>query len=113
MKSGCVSCSEMEPVPPWRRGRSFPSRPGADVDRRASGAERAEEAFVAGEGEEVDIVGLDVDGDVAGGLRRVDEESDTSLTGNSADVADWLNGPRDVGPVDDCDQFRVRAESLF
>lgn len=99
-------------------------------DAQAAGALRAQEALVAREGEQVDVGGGHVDGDVAQGLRAVDEEeqavghSPTACAGMAApagteagaDLADSgqvLNGAGDVACVVDTDQYGLaRADGL-
>ena len=45
--------------------------------------------LVAGEREDVDVVGLDVDGDLADGLNGVGVEEDALLVAELADLARW------------------------
>ena len=81
---------------------------GADVEQaRAQGAQ---EGLVARGGEEIDVVGLQVDGDVACGLCGVDEERDVVLARDGADFADRLDGAGDVAGVGDGDQFCIGAD---
>lgn len=87
-----------------------PFEPGPDVE--GAGAEWAEESFVSGEGEEVDVHGLDVDGHVADGLGGVDEEWDGHVAADGADVGDGLEGAGDVGAVDDGDDFGVGSDGV-
>ena len=86
--SGWVSLDESPPVPPSRQGRSLPS-PRADVE--GAGAGRAVEGLVAGEGEQVDRRGLQVDRHHAGRLRGVDEEQGPGLADDRGDL------PRSAG----------------
>ena len=60
---------------------------GADVED--TGALGAEQAFVAGHGEEINVVGLHVDGDMASGLGGIDEEGDAMVPGDLADRRGW------------------------
>ena len=78
---------------------------GADIEE--SGAERAEEAFVAGCGEEINAVGLHVDGDMPGGLGDVHDERDAVTAGDLADCSDGLDGAGDVAGVGDGDEAGV------
>ena len=81
---------------------------GADVER--AGALGAQQAFVAGEGHEVDEIGLDINGDVAGGLGGIDHEDDATFSRDLADGADVLQGAGDVGGVGHGDHFGVGAD---
>ncbi len=86
------------------------------VDVESAGAGGAEEGFVAGEGEEVDVGSVDVDGDGAEGLGDVDEEFDFPLAGffdDAADVVDGLDGADDVGGVGDGDEFGFGRDGFF
>src|SRR5687768_15930103 len=73
-------------------------------DVEEAGAERAEEAFVAGGGEEVAADGFDIDGNVAEGLGGIDEIEDVAFFGDLADGGDGLDGTGDVGGVEERDE---------
>lgn len=79
---------------------------GAWGEVEGAGAGGSSEPFVAGDGEEVDVGRLDVDGDVAEGLGAVDE--DECVGGGVAcgadDVVDGLDGAHGVGGVGDADE---------
>ena len=69
---------------------------------------------MAGEGEDVDEVGVDVDGDGAEGLgASVDEEFDAVFFGDAADGRDGLDGADDVGAVGHGDQTSVGGDGFF
>ncbi len=65
-----------------------------------------------GEGDDVEELGLHVDRDLAGRLRRVDGEGDARLAAKPADRGDGLDRTDDVRSVVDDDQAGVGAESL-
>ena len=86
-RSGWVSLDESPPVPPSRQARGL----GARADVEGPGAGRAVEGLVAGEGEQVDRRGAQVDRDDAGRLRGVDQEQGARPRGRSA------RSPRSAG----------------
>ncbi len=83
---------------------------GADDER--GGAEGAEEAFVTGDGEEVDVRGLDIDRDVAGGLGGVDEDWNGHVAADLSKGCDGLERAGDVGGVDGGDEARVGRDGV-
>ena len=66
---------------------------------------------MAGGGQEIDAIGLDVDGEMAGGLGGIDDEGDVVVAGDAADLRDGLDGSRHITDVGDGDQARVGADS--
>ena len=63
--------------------------------------------LVAGEREDVDVVGDDVDGNLAAGLHRVGVEEDVALVAEFADLADGLDDADLVVGVHDADEDGV------
>ena len=62
---------------------------------------------MACEGDNVDVHGFHIDGDLAGGLGGVDQEGDAPFTAERADLCDGLNSADDVGPMVDDHQGGV------
>ena len=83
------------------------------VDVEAAGAGGAEEGFVAGEGEHVDVVAGDIDGDGGEGLGGVDEGFDVVFFGDSRDLGDGLDDAGDVGGVGDGDEAGLGGDGFF
>ena len=79
-----------------------------DAGVAAADVERADTLgpveLVAGEREDVDVVGLHVDGDLADGLDGVGVEEDALLVADLADLADGLDDADFVVGVHDGDQ---------
>ena len=65
--------------------------PGPDVEKPR--AQRAQQALVARRRQQVDAVGLHVDGQMPGRLGGIDEERDIVLAGELADRADGCTVP--------------------
>src|SRR5476651_10805 len=63
---------------------------GADVEE--SGAEGTEQRLVARGGEKIDVVHLHINRHMPGGLGGIDNERDSMLARDPADLADRLNG---------------------
>src|SRR6185436_3158039 len=61
---------------------------GTDVEK--SRAQGAEQSFVAGGGQKIDVIGLDIDGNVSGGLGGIDNEGNIVLARDGADLAKRL-----------------------
>jgi len=97
-----------------RSGSALAEGPEDFLDARAkvekAGSEWAHEELVAGGGEEVDVVGDDIDGNVADGLGGVDDEGNGVFAGDAADFAHRLNSSGDVGGVGDGDELGVAAD---
>ena len=82
--------------------------PGRDIEDAR--AQRAEQPLVAGDAEEVDHVGLDVERNVADGLSGIDDQRDVVFAGDGGDLAERLEGAGDVGGVGDGDQAGIGAD---
>lgn len=76
-------------------------------DDECTCAERAEETFVTGYGEEVDVECLDIDGYVSDGLCGIDDEWYGEIAADSTDFGDGLYGSGDIACVDDGDEACV------
>lgn len=83
-----------------------------DADARAAAHIEGANALgpvdlVAADGHEVDVGGVDVDGDLADGLRGVRVEEDTSLAADAADRRDGLDHANLVVDRHDRDERRL------
>ena len=67
---------------------------------------RAQQRFVAGRGQQIDVHVLDVDGHDAGRLGRVDQEEQIVFAGNAANLGDRLHGAEHVAGVRQGDEAR-------
>jgi hypothetical protein len=89
-KRGGESAATEAPLLPSSalEGLEADARPAADVEGAdALGAVE----LVAGDGEEVDVHGVDVDGDLADGLGGIGVEEDLALAAHAADLGEGLN----------------------
>lgn len=83
------------------------------MDGETAGAGGAEEAFVAGEGEEIDLLVFDVDWPAAGGLGGIDEEGNVVCASAVGDGGEIEDGAADIGRVIDDDETRAGADGIF
>lgn len=79
-------------------------------DDEGAGAEGAEESLVSWDGEEIDVHGLDIDGDVSDGLCAIDDEGDGHVSADAADLGDGLDGAGDVAGVEDGDEAGLGSD---
>ena len=93
---------------------SGPGVPDLDAftDVESADARRAEQGLVAGEGHDIEKLGVHVDGHLARRLGRIDGEGDARLPAELADRGDGLDRADDVRSVVDDDQARVGPEPL-
>ena len=68
-------------MPPSRQAAALDTL----ADHEAARAGRTQQAFVAGKGQQVDQVGLDVDRHDAGALPGVDQQQAAALAGDASD----------------------------
>ncbi len=84
----------------------------ARTDVQHTRAQRAQQALVAGEGNEVGAELLHVDRHVTGRLRGVDHAGNLRLPGDAGDLVDRLHRARDVRDVHAGDQARLGTNRL-
>ena len=80
------------------------------TEGEAADALRAEQTFVAGKGEGVDVHGFHIDGENAGGLRAVDKEAEAVFLTKRADGGDGQERPADVARMAHDDEAGIGAK---
>ncbi len=81
---------------------------GGDIEQ--TGAQRAEQPLVSRRGQQIDAEPLDIDRELAGGLRGVDQRADAVLVRDGGHFGDRLDRAGDIRGVRDRDQPGARAD---